>query len=255
MNIIVRNFPNMLTCGNLICGCIATGAAFHHNFSTAFLFILIGAMFDFFDGMVARALGVSGRLGVELDSLADVVTFGVAPSAMVFTLFTKVHYPAFMYNEFWFTVLPFTAFLIAAFSAMRLAKFNIDERQHTTFIGMPTPANAIFWGAMLSSSQDYLCSARFNVLFLLAFVVLFCWLLVCNVPMFALKFKNLSWADNKAKFVFVIVALLILAVSVVAGACGGGDVVKSLSQGVASVIGFYILYSIMMSYFQRGDEQ
>ncbi len=254
MNILVRNFPNMLTCANLVCGCIAIGAAFHHSFSTSFLFILIGAMFDFFDGLAARALGVSGRLGVELDSLADVVTFGVAPSAMVFTLFTKVQYPSFMYNDFWFTVLPFTAFLMAAFSAMRLAKFNIDERQHTTFIGMPTPANAIFWAAMLSSSEDYLCSPRFNVLFLLAFVVLFCWLLVCNVPMFALKFKNLSWADNKAKFVFIVISALILIASAAAGVCDG-NVVKTLSQGIASVIGFYIIYSIIMSYFQRGDEQ
>lgn len=131
-----KHIPNIITCCNLICGCVATYAAFYHGYQIAFLFILLGAFFDFFDGKVARALGVSGKLGVELDSLADCVTFGVAPSAMLFTLFNHVAYPAFMGDEFFFRVMPFTAFLMTAFSAMRLAKFNIDERQHTEFIGI-----------------------------------------------------------------------------------------------------------------------
>ncbi len=226
------------------------GAAFHGNFSTAFLFILIGAFFDFFDGLTARALGVSGRMGLELDSLADVVTFGVAPSAMIFVLFTKVYYPSFIGSEFWYSYLPFTAFLMAAFSAYRLAKFNIDERQHTGFIGMPTPANAIFWGALISSCGDFLTSPRFNSLFLLAFVVMFSWLLVCEIPMFALKFTNMSWKSNKIKFVFIAICLLVLLLSFVYGA-SIGNIALVVSRGIALCIGLYLLMSIGAFVFGR----
>lgn len=226
------------------------GAAFHGNFSTAFLFILIGAFFDFFDGLTARALGVSGRMGLELDSLADVVTFGVAPSAMIFVLFTKVYYPSFIGSEFWYSYLPFTAFLMAAFSAYRLAKFNIDERQHTGFIGMPTPANAIFWGALISSCGDFLTSPRFNSLFLLAFVVMFSWLLVCEIPMFALKFTNMSWKSNKIKFVFIAICLLVLLLSFVYGA-SIGNIALVVSRGIALCIGLYLLMSIGTFVFGR----
>lgn len=226
------------------------GAAFHGNFSTAFLFILIGAFFDFFDGLTARALGVSGRMGLELDSLADVVTFGVAPSAMIFVLFTKVYYPSFIGSEFWYSYLPFTAFLMAAFSAYRLAKFNIDERQHTGFIGMPTPANAIFWGALISSCGDFLTSPRFNSLFLLAFVVMFSWLLVCEIPMFALKFTNMSWKSNKIKFVFIAICLLVLLLSFVYGA-SIGNMALVVSRGIALCIGLYLLMSIGAFVFGR----
>ena len=226
------------------------GAAFHGNFSTAFLFILIGAFFDFFDGLTARALGVSGRMGLELDSLADVVTFGVAPSAMIFVLFTKVYYPSFIGSEFWYGYLPFTAFLMAAFSAYRLAKFNIDERQHTGFIGMPTPANAIFWGALISSCGDFLTSPRFNSLFLLAFVVMFSWLLVCEIPMFALKFTNMSWKSNKIKFVFIAICLLVLLLSFVYGA-SIGNIALVVSRGIALCIGLYLLMSIGAFVFGR----
>ena len=110
-----RHIPNIITCCNLICGCIAICAAFQHFFVAAFLFVLLGAFFDFFDGMAARALGVSGRMGVELDSLADVVTFGVAPSSMLYMLFREVRYPEFIYNNFWFMVLPICGFLMQPF--------------------------------------------------------------------------------------------------------------------------------------------
>lgn len=239
-----KHIPNIITCCNLICGCIATAAAFHHSFQTAFIFILLGAVFDFFDGMIARALSVSGRMGVELDSLADVVTFGVAPSAMIFVLFSYVCYPELLYNKFWFNVMPFTAFLMAAFSALRLAKFNIDERQHTTFIGMPTPANAIFWAAVISSSESYLTSPMFNAPFLLAFEVLFCWLLVCEIPMFSLKFQNKSWADNKQKYIFLILCGIILAFSAIVG-ISDGHVFQMLSRGLAGCIGTYLAMSLV----------
>lgn len=245
-----KHIPNIITCCNLICGCIATYCAFYGGFQYAFLFVLLGAFFDFFDGMVARALGVSGKMGVELDSLADCVTFGVAPSAMLFSLFSKVAYPEWMATEFFFSVMPFTAFLVAAFSALRLAKFNIDERQHTGFIGMPTPANAIFWGALLASSEEWLTSPRFNAFFLFLFMVLFCWLLVCEVPMFA--FKSLSWKTDKVKFIFLGLSVVILAAGAIAGASAEG-VWIGLIRGVAGCIGLYVFMSIWASYLSKKD--
>lgn len=203
-----KHIPNMITCCNLICGCIATGAAFSAasglpgQYLYAVLFIILGATFDFFDGMSARALGVSSPIGKELDSLADVVTFGLAPSAILFALFREVQYPEFLLPLK--DVLPYTSFLMAAFSALRLAKFNLDTRQSTQFIGLPTPANALFWGSLVLGQHAFLVSARFNAAFLFLFMILFCWLLVAEVPMLALKFKNLSWKDNKEKFIFLL---------------------------------------------------
>ena len=246
-----KHIPNIITCCNLICGCIATYSAFHHSYQDAFFFILLGALFDFFDGKMARALGVSGKLGLELDSLADCVTFGVAPSAMIFTLFNHVAYPSFMGSEFFFRVMPFTTFLMAAFSAVRLAKFNLDERQHTEFIGMPTPANAIFWGALISSCEDWLTSPRFNALFLFLFMILFCWLLVCEVPMFAFKGK-LAWSKDKMKIIFLVLSFLFVSL--------GGFIFSDTShwmgvcRGVAASVGLYVVLSIVASYLPKNEE-
>lgn len=201
-NIITKQIPNTLTCCNLISGCMATGAAFHGNLGWAVIMIIIGAVFDFFDGMSARLLHVSSPIGKELDSLADVVTFGVAPSAMVFYMFTQVVYPEFL--EPLRPIMPYTAFLMAAFSALRLAKFNLDERQTSSFIGLPTPANALFWASLLIGGRGFLISEKFNAIFLFLFMLLFCFLLVAEIPLFALKFKNLSWKDNKVKYIFLI---------------------------------------------------
>ena len=203
-----RHIPNMITCCNLICGCIATGAAFSaasglpRQYAFAVLFILAGAVFDFFDGMVARLLGVSSPIGKELDSLADVVTFGVAPSAILFALFREVQYPEML--QPFRAIIPYTAFIMAAFSALRLAKFNLDTRQSTQFIGLLTPANALFWGSAVLGGHAFLVSERFNAVFLFLFMILFSWLLVAEVPMIALKFKNLTWKDNKAKYIFLL---------------------------------------------------
>lgn len=199
---IKRHIPNSLTCCNLISGCVATGCAFYGQYQYAVLMIVIGAVFDFFDGMVARALGVSSPIGKELDSLADVVTFGVAPSAIIFYLFHEVHCPELLLPIK--SVLPYTAFLMAAFSALRLAKFNLDERQSQQFIGLPTPANALFWGSLVLGEHAFLVSLKFNAVFLFLFMLLFCMLLVCEVPMLALKFKNFGWADNKQRYVFLV---------------------------------------------------
>ncbi len=138
---IIRNIPNTITSCNLFCGCIACYMAFHSKYEWALLFIVLGAVFDFFDGMTARLLHVSSPIGKELDSLADDITFGLAPAAIAFSLFKEVHYPDFLLPLS--GLMPYTAFLIAVFSALRLAKFNLDERQTSSFIGMPTPANAL----------------------------------------------------------------------------------------------------------------
>ena len=200
-NSVTRHIPNAVTCCNLVCGCMATGAAFHGQYQWAVLMIVMGAVFDFFDGLTARALGVSSPIGKELDSLADVVTFGVAPSSVLFYLFHEVHVPEFMMPLR--PVLPYTAFLMAAFSALRLAKFNLDARQSTRFIGLPTPANALFWGSLVLGEHAFLVSLRFNAFFLFLFMLLFCFLLVAEVPLIALKFKSLSFAENKVRYLFL----------------------------------------------------
>lgn len=197
-----KHIPNTITCCNLISGCIATGCAFYGQYQWAVLMIIVGAVFDFFDGMTARALGVSSPIGKELDSLADVVTFGVAPSAIIFYLFHEVHYPQVL--EPLKNFIPYTAFIMAAFSALRLAKFNLDERQAMGFIGLPTPANALFWGSLVLGQHAFLVSLKFNAVFLFLFMLLFCMLLVCEVPMLALKFKELSWEKNKVKYIFLL---------------------------------------------------
>lgn len=204
-NIIIRHIPNSITCCNLISGCMATGAAFHGNYKWAFLLIIIGAVFDFFDGMSARLLKVSSPIGKELDSLADIVTFGVTPSAMIFHLFHAVVYPEFM--EPLRGIMPYTAFLMAAFSALRLAKFNLDTRQTSSFIGVPTPANTLFWASLIVGNYSFLVSEKFNALFLFLFMLLSCFLLVAEIPLFALKFKTLSWEDNKVKYIFILTCI------------------------------------------------
>ena len=214
-NCITRHIPNFITCCNLFCGCIAAYTAFQSQYELAVTFIILGAVFDFFDGMLARLFNVSGPLGKELDSLADDITFGFAPSAIVFSLFKEVHYPDFLASvaEYF----PFCAFLIAVFSAYRLGKFNIDTRQSTSFIGLPTPANALFWGSLVVGGHSFLTSENFNALYLLALVILMSYLLIAEIPMFSLKFKNLSWSNNKISYIFLLVCIPLLAFFKVSG--------------------------------------
>ena len=228
-NGITRHIPNMVTCCNLFSGCIAAVMAFQSNYEAAILFIILGAVFDFFDGMLARLLNVSGPLGKELDSLADDITFGFAPSAIVFSLFKEVQYPEFMsgITEYF----PYTAFIIAAFSALRLGKFNIDPRQSSSFIGLPTPANALFWGSLVVGGHSFLTSPSFNALYLFILVLLMSYLLVAELAMFSLKFKNLSWKDNQTSYIFLLVCIPLLAVFHI--------------SGFAAIILWYILLSLL----------
>ena len=227
-NAIVRNIPNTLTSCNLFSGCIAAYMAFHGNYKEALLFIVLGAMFDFFDGMTARLLHVSSPIRKELDSLADDITFGLAPAAIAFSLFKEVYYPDFLMPVA--GIMPYTAFLIAVFSGLRLAKFNIDERQTSSFIGMPTPANALFWASLAVGGHSFLISDNFNAIYLFVLVVVMSLLLVAELPMFSLKFKDLSWGHNKVSYIFLIVSLPLL-------------IIFQLS-GIAAVIIWYILLSL-----------
>ena len=207
-NIIVRNIPNSITCCNLISGCIATYNAFLGDIRMALLWIIVGAVFDFFDGMSARLLKVSSPIGKELDSLADDITFGFAPSAIIFYELSIMEYPSelLMLKRY----LPYFAFVMAAYSALRLAKFNLDERQSLGFIGLPTPANALFWGALFVGAQNFMESTAYMLPVVLLMICVSCWLLIAEVPMFALKFKQWGWKGNEVKYIFLISCLPLL---------------------------------------------
>lgn len=224
-----RHIPNTITCCNLLSGCIAATFAFEGMYVVAFAFIIAGAIFDFFDGLAARALKVSSPIGKELDSLADVITFGFAPASMVFSWLGECAYthlpPTFA------KVMPFAAYLLVAFSALRLAKFNVDERQSTSFIGLPTPANALFWGSLVIGMHDNIVLHPYGWILIIALVLLFSWLLIAEIPMFSLKFKNLSWQSNRIVYIFLLISLVLL-------------ILLSLT-GLSAVIGWYIILSIL----------
>ena len=199
-----KHIPNAITCCNLLSGCISCVMAMEGNFVLALTFIVLGAIFDFFDGMVARLLKVSSPLGVQLDSLADDITFGFAPSFMVFTFMQGLALPAFMKPIA--VIFPYAPFFIAAFSALRLAKFNIDKRQTTTFIGLPTPANALFWASLIVGYGNYIKELNYGWLLMLGLIALSCYLLIAEIPMFSMKIKYLAWRANKIRYSFLIVS-------------------------------------------------
>lgn len=203
---IKKHIPNAITCCNLFSGCVACVMAFNLEFKLAMAFIVLGAVFDFFDGMVARLLKVSSPMGVQIDSLADDITFGLAPSTIVFVYMRDcLYYPASM--GVWADILPYSAFLIAVFSAYRLAKFNIDTRQKNSFIGLPTPANALFWSSLITGGMQWVYSLHYGWLFLLLLICLFSYFLVSEIPMFSLKFKNMSWRCNSTRYIFLLGSL------------------------------------------------
>ncbi len=204
-----KHLPNAITCLNLFSGCLAIYFAFHGNLVYAAYLVGIAAVLDFMDGMLARLLRAYSEIGKQLDSLADMVSFGVVPGVIMFHLITQALEGETTFLGVSATVFPFMAFVITIFSALRLAKFNIDTRQTTSFIGMPTPACTIF----VSSLPLILANDGFGVShfilnpFVLGFLtLLLSYLLVAEIPLFALKFKNLSWKDNSVRFIFVLLA-------------------------------------------------
>lgn len=223
-NCVTKHIPNTLTCCNLLSGCMAVIAAFNGEPWHALLWIVSGALFDFCDGLSARLLKAYSPIGKELDSLADLITFGLAPSVLCFTALKGLSYPCNWLAPFY----PYIGFAIVTFAALRLAKFNIDERQTTSFLGLAVPANALFWGGLFQTS---LCATPAAPWILGALVIIFAGLMVSEIPMFSLKFKNLSWSDNKIRFIFLSVSVLIL--------------VFLGKQGLSAVIGWYIILSIL----------
>lgn len=208
MKIRLFTLPNILTLANLMAGVLAIVATLnYHDYETALWLIVAAAIFDFFDGFVARLLHQQSPLGVQLDSLADDVTFGVAPALVMFDLYRGAE-ARWVDNEVVMQWLGLVVLLIAAFSVLRLAKFNIDTTQSTEFEGLPTPANALFIISLaLLAEQGHLLLYKEIIL---AVALLSCYLLISPIRMFALKFKGFGIKDNALRYGFIFVALVVI---------------------------------------------
>lgn len=220
-NFIVRNIPNLFTLLNLLSGCFAIVYAFHDNLLISACFVMLGVFFDFIDGMAARLLDAQSTFGKELDSLADIVTFGVAPGVLMFQMlnmslvFSDSKY-SFELADSKALIINLSAFLITIFSAIRLAKFNAEDNQKDYFLGLPTPASAFFVSslALLISISDvyYVQNLLFNFTFLLSVVIILSVLMVVNIRMFSLKFTNFQFKENALRYIFLIVSAGLLVV-------------------------------------------
>jgi CDP-diacylglycerol--serine O-phosphatidyltransferase len=195
----LKHLPNFLTCCNLLCGCFAIVFLLEGKSIPAAYFVWAACVFDFFDGFAARLLKFSSPIGKELDSLADMVSFGLLPSLVMYVMLDKVSDNQYM---------PYLAFLIAVCSALRLAIFNVDETQKDSFRGVPTPANALFITSLPLVTISWLS----NEWVLVVITIVFSLLMVSRIELFALKFKNFSWGDNKMRFTFIALAVLLVAV-------------------------------------------
>ncbi|MEX2593899.1 MAG: CDP-diacylglycerol--serine O-phosphatidyltransferase [Anditalea sp.] len=207
---VIKHIPNSLTCLNLICGMAGIYFVLEDHIFFGAYFIFAAAVFDFFDGFVARLLKANSGIGKQLDSLADLVTFGVLPAFIVFKMLQNIDPGSY---------LPFLAFLIGVQSALRLAKFNIDTRQADRFIGVPTPANALLISTLpfLAEQFHWTEALIYNQYFLLIFSLLFAWLLTVELPLIALKFKNFSIKDNIYRYLTLIIAIICLLTMGIAG--------------------------------------
>lgn len=231
---ITKHIPNSITSMNLLSGCFATIFALQGNFKTAFVCIIAGAVFDFCDGLAARALKAYSPMGKELDSLADMVTFGVAPAMIMFRFQAEANF------------LVYLPLLIAVFSGLRLAKFNIDTRQSENFIGLATPSCALICGSLIYASEIYpqlagFLTAKSYIVPMVSLVL--CYLLICEIPMFSFKFKSLKWADNSARFSFLALAAILGIATLVLG--------LNWSVFVLAVFTAYILVNVISAVFHK----
>ena len=227
-----RNIPNALTCGNLLCGCVGVVEAFHNNLLLSCGLIGVALVFDFFDGFLARLLKVSSPIGKDLDSLADMVTFGLLPAIIVYQMLMD-SIPDLM--GIWKA---YPAFIIAIFSAIRLAKFNNDPRQSDSFIGVPTPANAMLIASLpiiVHIHEDWK-PLIINTNNLLILTVVMSYLLVMEMPLLALKFKSFGWKGNQFRFIFLALAIILLVL------------LKILAVPVILIL--YILISVVSNFSQ-----
>jgi CDP-diacylglycerol--serine O-phosphatidyltransferase len=209
MQIRLFTIPNFLTLGNLVCGaCAAIVLLTSGDFTTAFWLVVVAALFDFMDGFAARLLKSVSAIGVELDSLADMVSFGLVPSLAMWTLFDAV--PALGWLPAGLAEIGrYLTLIIVAFSALRLAKFNVDDTQHTEFCGLPTPANGLFCLslAMLAAGGEVALSKEV-ILFI---SVVMATLLISPIRMFALKFKGFGWQGNEIRYSFIALCVALIA--------------------------------------------
>lgn len=229
-----KSIPNFITCLNLVSGCIACVMALKGDLPLATLWIILAAIFDFFDGFAARMLKAYSPIGKELDSLADVVSFGVAPGMIVYSLLQQACLSASMGCIG--SYIPFLAFVIPALSGLRLAKFNIDERQTTSFIGLPVPAHALFWASLGYSVAPFIPAHEYLFIGVTVVLsVLTSLLLVSEIPMFSLKIKFLKWKGNELRYILVTCAVLFFALF-----------------GVLGIAGTILLYILLSIFNRRG---
>lgn len=235
---IKQHVPNFLTSLNVLCGIMAVFFALNARIDIAIWLIFAGAIFDFSDGFAARLLKAYSEIGKELDSLADLISFGAAPAAIWSTIIKYQITGSYATNFFALTtpqqVLVLLPFVMVAFAALRLAKFNIDTRQTENFLGLTTTATGIFTGAFaykfISTPEWFMW---LSPAIILALIGLFCLLLISEVPMFSLKFKNLKWVDNKERFILLFITIVLV---VLLGVCG-----------IAATILYYITISVAKS--------
>ena len=200
--------PNIITLLNLFCGCVAVVMVANNDFYLAFFFVCLGIFFDFFDGFFARKFNVSSPLGLQLDSLADMVTSGVVPGFVMYKLLSNPD--SFGLTSYW----PYLGFVITLGACYRLANFNIDERQTDSFIGLPTPANALFFGSLplinMAFYDDNFSGEIYSKWVLLALTFLSAYIMNAEIPLFSLKIKNFSFSKYKLQIGFLIASVMLL---------------------------------------------
>lgn len=254
---IKQNIPNAITCGNLLCGCLALVKAFEGDLVWAAYLVGIAVVLDFLDGFVARMLNVTSAIGKDLDSLADMVTFGVVPGVVMYKLLfqANVIYDAkellpapdtiALCYEKGSPVFCYLAFVLPVFSAIRLAKFNNDSRQSNSFIGLPTPANAILICSFplilnrIGAGQNLIVDTLNNPYILITASCLLSFLLVAPLPLFALKFKHFNWKENEIRYIFLGLAVVLIA--------------TLQFVGIPLTIILYILLSVINNLFKKRD--
>ncbi|QIK54644.1 CDP-diacylglycerol--serine O-phosphatidyltransferase [Dysgonomonas sp. HDW5B] len=210
-----KHIPNILTSMNVLSGCIACVMAFNGNYLWVVIWVIIAAIFDFFDGFSARMLKAYSPIGKDLDSLADMVSFGLAPALVVFRLLSDNNilgstiYVSSTESYYVKELIPYISFLLVIFSALRLANFNIDERQTTSFIGLPTPANALFWISLcygISTKDEF--TQLFSFYPIIVLVIIFSLLLTAEIPMFSLKIKSLKLKGNELRYLLILFMII-----------------------------------------------
>lgn len=211
----MKNLPNIVTCLNLYSGCLSCVMSLvYDNYVGAFIFILLAACFDFLDGFIARITKSYSPLGAQLDSLADVVSFGVAPGFIVYSFLLNSSIGILYGGN-----IRFIAFLIPVFAAIRLAKFNVDKRQTSSFLGLPVPANGLFWGSLIPSISLTESNHTLCTFFVIALIITFCFLMISELPMYSLKFTHYKWTGNQYPYITIFTALLLTAFFQTLGIC------------------------------------